>query len=346
MSEKTRKKIKTGGIITALLLGSYLMIKYIFPLVWPFMLAYGLAVIIYPVVRFLRDKLHFHKNTAVIMTLIFALCVILLAIVFLSDKIVVQIMRLTEKWPVYEEKFFMYLKEICGVAESTFNIESNAVYVKVCDSMCTMFDNWQNNLMPLLMNNSLQTLRVFIDGIIVVVLTIMAVFYMTRDMEHLRKTDSRNIFHEEIEYLRGLVSRILKAYIKSQLIIMAIVALVCTIGLAFIGNSYNILLGILIGVLDALPLFGVGAVMIPWSIVYIFMGNYLNAAILFTVFIACYLIREFLEPRLMGQKIGLSPMASLISIYIGYQLFGFLGMIAGPLIYVFVREVASSISVE
>ena len=82
--------------------------------------------------------------------------------------------------------------------------------------------------------------------------------------------------------------------------------------------------------------------MVPWSIVYIFTGHYLNAAIMLTLFIVCYFVREFLEPKLMGQSIGMSPIASLISIYVGYQLFGFLGMIAGPLVYVLVREVIVS----
>ena len=74
------------------------------------------------------------------------------------------------------------------------------------------------------------------------------------------------------------------------------------------------------------------------------MGEYMKATILFVIFIVCYLTREFLEPRLMGQKIGMTPITTLISIYIGYQLFGFLGMIAGPLVFVLIREILEKIN--
>jgi predicted PurR-regulated permease PerM len=111
-----------------------------------------------------------------------------------------------------------------------------------------------------------------------------------------------------------------------------------------IGNNYYIVLGIIIGILDALPLIGVGAVMVPWSVIYIAMGSYYKAAVLFVMFLLCYFIREYLEPRLMGKHMGITPIASLLSIYVGYGLFGFLGMIVGPLVYVLIREIVGRYS--
>lgn len=344
MTVKGRKKLKVAAYGGGLIIASYLAIRYVFPLVWPFIVAYGLAVLIYPIVRFLREKLHFHRNAATALTLVFTLVGLSAVFVLLIDKILGQIMELAEKWPSYEKKILGYLRDMCYAIERLLKIDADEVYGRVCDGFVNVVDSWQGRIMPILMNNSFNTLMVLIDVIIVIALTIMAVFYMTRDMDKLRETDKNNLFYEEIKYFRGLTSRIIRAYIRSQLIIMSIVAAICSLGLAFIGNNYYILLGIIIGIMDALPLIGVGAVMIPWSIVYVFMGQYLKAAIMFTIFIACYLLREFLEPRLMGQRIGISPIASLVSIYVGYQLFGFLGMIAGPLIYVLVREVISGYS--
>lgn len=339
MSEQTKKKLKLSGIAVALVLLSCAFIEYIFPLVWPFILAYGLATLIFPVVRFLRDKLHFHKNTAAAVTLVFVLGALSLGIFYLVDAIAGQIMAFADKWPEYQEKFLGYLRNLCGIMESSLHMERGVVYNHVCDGVDTFIVSWQDKIMPLLMNNSWQTLMVLMDIIIVVALTVMAIFYMVRDMEKLRNVREDNLFYKEIMYLKGLVSRIVKAYVKAQFIIMAIVAAICALGLAIIGNDYNIVIGIIIGVSDALPLIGAGTILIPWSIVYIFMGEYMKAAILFVIFIICYLTREFLEPRLMGQKIGMTPIATLVSIYVGYQLFGFLGMIAGPLVYVMIREI-------
>ena len=335
------KKIKVLLVGGGLIAGAYVAIKYLLPLVWPFILSYGLAVLIFPVVRFLRDKLHFHKNAATGLTLIFALGGITALISMLAYKITAQIMELAKNWPSYQEKFLGYLHNICTLVEKTIKIDGNAMYERICENICNAIDGWQKQIMPAIMNNSFQTLMIFIDVVVVIALTVMAVFYMTRDMDDIRKIDENNLFFKELNYFKGLMSRILRAYIRSQVIIMSIVAVICCVGLAAVGNNYYMLIGILIGILDALPLFGVGAVMVPWSIVYVFTGDYFKAAVMFTVFMACYLVREFLEPRLMGQSVGMSPIASLVSIYAGYQLFGFLGMIAGPLIYVFVREVIS-----
>lgn len=344
MSWQMKRKLELLGIAVLLVLLACVFIEYIFPLVWPFILAYGLAILISPVVRFLKDKLHFHKNAAAALTLVFALSGLAIGIFFLVDAIAGQLMAFAEEWPRYQEKFLGYLKNVCGMMESSFNMERGVVYDHVCDGVSRFVVSWQEKIMPLVMNNSFQTLLALMDVIIVVALTVMAVFYMVRDIEKIRKVSQKNIFYKEIVYIKGLVSRILKAYVRSQFIIMSVVAAICAIGLAMVGNRYNIVIGIIIGVFDALPLIGAGTVLIPWSIVYIFMGEYMKAAILFVIFIICYLTREFLEPRLMGQKIGMTPISTLISIYVGYQLFGFLGMIAGPLVYVMIREILEKVN--
>ncbi len=344
MTGQTRKKLELLGIALLLVVIACIFIEYIVPLVWPFILAYGLAILISPIVRFLKNKLHFHKNAATGLTLVFAIGGIAVAFYFLIDAVITQIMAFVNEWPRYQSEFFRYLRNICGVMEDSLHMDEGVVYKRVCDGVDRFVVSFEERIMPLVMNNSLQTLLVLMDVVIVVALTVMAVFYMARDMEKIRKINTNNIFYNELMYIKGLISRILRAYVRSQAIIMSIVAAICAMGLAIIGNKYNIVLGIIIGIFDALPLIGAGTVLIPWSVIYIFMGEYVKAAILFVIFIICYLAREFLEPRLMGQKIGMTPIATLISIYIGYQLFGFVGMIAGPLVYVMIREILEKIN--
>lgn len=344
MTWQMQKKLELVGIAISLVLFACVFIEYIFPLVWPFILAYGLAILISPVVRFLINKLHFHKNAAAALTLMLALGGLAVILYFLLSSVVSQVMAFVDEWPGYQEKFLMYLRNVCGVMEDSFHMEQGVVYERVCSGVDKFMVSFEERIMPMVMNNSLQTLLALMDIIIVVALTVMAVFYMVRDIEKIRKISSKNIFYKELVYIKRLISRVLKAYVRSQAIIMSAVAAICAIGLALIGNRYNVVIGIIIGIFDALPLIGAGTVLIPWSIIYIFMGEYIKATILFVIFIICYLTREFLEPRLMGQKIGMTPIATLISIYIGYQLFGFVGMIAGPLVYVMIREILEKVN--
>ena len=97
------------------------------------------------------------------------------------------------------------------------------------------------------------------------------------------------------------------------------------------GNEYAVLLGISIAIFDAFPLMGSGVVLIPWSILEIVGKNYYEAAILLTIFCVITFLREILEPRLIGKEIGLKPLYILISVYVGIQLFGIMGVILGPI---------------
>ena len=339
MTRITKKKITTLALIGGLFVASYLTLKYVVPLIWPFILAYAIALLVHPIVKFLVEKLHFHKNAATILTMCFTMLGIGAILFFVVNGIIVQSIKLIEKWPEYEEMLMESTKNICRSIEGFFNMRKGTIYDTVSDGAANAMENWQRSVMPAIMNNSLKTIMTMVNVVIFIVLTIMAIFYLTRDMDKYKRVSESNIFYKEIRYVKGLVTRIIKAYVRSQFIIICAVAFVCSIGLLIIGNDYYILLGIIIGLLDALPLIGVGVVMIPWSVIYFFMGSYYKAMILLVVFILCYFVREFLEPRLMGKQMGITPIASLMSIYVGYGLFGFLGMIVGPLIYVLIREI-------
>jgi predicted PurR-regulated permease PerM len=109
-----------------------------------------------------------------------------------------------------------------------------------------------------------------------------------------------------------------------------------TLGLARIQNG--VLWGILAGVLDAFPFIGTGVVLVPLGIVQIVQGRYGTALVCGLLYVACIFLRELLEPRLIGRRIGVPPIAVLLSIYVGIRLFGVWGIVKGPLGFVVIRE--------
>ena len=133
------------------------------------------------------------------------------------------------------------------------------------------------------------------------------------------------------------------AYFRSQLLIMAMVAIICVIGLVLIKNQYALLLGLGIALLDALPVIGSGMILIPWSIMMLFDGNIYAAAILITTYLICQIIREVLEPKLIGNRIGVKPLYTLISMYMGLKLFGVAGFILGPVALIIIITIVKVI---
>jgi predicted PurR-regulated permease PerM len=90
-------------------------------------------------------------------------------------------------------------------------------------------------------------------------------------------------------------------------------------------------MGIGIGILDALPIFGTGTILIPWAILCFFGKNWGEGLILLALYLICYFMRELLEAKLMGSRVGLTSLETLISMYVGLQLFGIAGLFLGPI---------------
>ena len=120
------------------------------------------------------------------------------------------------------------------------------------------------------------------------------------------------------------------AWLRTQFVIMAVTSILCILGLFLIGNSYSLLLGIGIGILDALPIFGTGTVLIPWGIVMLLQKKWKEGLVILALYVVCYFVREILEARIMGNKVGLSALETLISMYVGLKLFGIAGFLLGP----------------
>ena len=128
------------------------------------------------------------------------------------------------------------------------------------------------------------------------------------------------------------------AYVKTQVILILLVSITCTIGLFFIKNPYALLFGLAIGIFDAFPVLGSGLILIPWAVISFIRGRVVAGAVLLTLYGICQFLREYLEPKLLGGKMGISPVHSLMSVYIGYELFGFLGLFLGPFGLVLVKS--------
>jgi predicted PurR-regulated permease PerM len=127
-------------------------------------------------------------------------------------------------------------------------------------------------------------------------------------------------------------------YIKSQGIIILFISILSAITLGLAGIKSGPLWGILTGLLDALPLIGSGIVLIPLAITQLFYGLYGRAIACIVLYCCCALLREFLEPRLIGRRMGIPAISVLIAIYAGVKLFGIWGIIKGPLGFMIIYQ--------
>ena len=181
-----------------------------------------------------------------------------------------------------------------------------------------------------LMDRSVSALRVAVAGIVLFFIYFVAVLLTLQEMDDIREKRSRSAFRREFLVVGERIASVVSAWLKTQAFILFLTSVVCIFGLAVIGNPYSFLFGCGIGILDALPVLGAGTVLIPWGVALLFQKAWKKAAVIFGIYVVCYFLRQISEARLMGKQVGLSPLGSLVSMYVGLKLFGLSGLILGP----------------
>jgi len=134
--------------------------------------------------------------------------------------------------------------------------------------------------------------------------------------------------------------RMLLSYLKSQLIIMSVVGGICSIVFWLMGYPSPFFWGYLVGFLDMLPFIGAGITLLPLAVLELILGGAGKAVVLVLLYVVCYFVRQFMEPRLIGKRIGIHPLIMLVSVFAGVKLYGLPGILTGPLSYLLIRELA------
>ncbi len=166
--------------------------------------------------------------------------------------------------------------------------------------------------------------------IVNIFMVILSAYFFVADREELlvwlKKVTPKSVY-TRVQMAAGHFKSAVGGYFIAQFKIMAVVSNILFIGLALLRVEYAIVLAILIGFLDFLPFFGTGTAFIPWCIYTVLTGNYVRALILFAIYVITQVVRQLIQPKLVGDEVGLKPLPTLLLIYIGYQLGGFVWMI-------------------
>ena len=142
------------------------------------------------------------------------------------------------------------------------------------------------------------------------------------------KTSGKTVFIDLKKALFG--------FIKAQLTLISITAVIILIGLLILRVDYAITIALVAGIVDIIPYLGTGVVFVPW-IIYVAIGGDMGLAIgLGVLYIVVLVQRQIMEPKILSSNIGLDPLATLIALFVGFKLIGFLGLIVGPVTLVII----------
>jgi sporulation integral membrane protein YtvI len=332
-------RLKNSGVVIGIIAAVYLSFRYMLPLIIPFFIAYLIVLCINPLVEKVHKKSKINKGLITSILLILVIGIAGISIKTLLEKLIMQCKHLIENSQVYEVYLIKALGDCSDMIEGVVGIDAASLQDYFVRHITLAFSRMKEELPPFLMSKSVWYLKEMIEFTAAFVITIVSVILLEKDYNEIKEKMNRSFYWKKTSGILERVGKSGGAYLKAQGIIMLVIAAICTAGLFILRNPYALILGVAIGLLDALPVFGTGTVFIPWAVIKFLQGDFILAAIYVTLWLVTCITREFLEPKLIGKKLGLYPIAVIMTIYIGIYVYGISGVLLGPLSLLIILEI-------
>ncbi len=299
----------------------------------PFVIGWIIALIANPLVKFLERKLKIVRRHSSAVIVILVLALVIGAGYFLVSWLVTQVNGLVGELPAIYELVVAELEEILGRFDRLavlFPDNMQAGGQKLIGSLGQSLNVLVEKVASPTVEAAGSVARSIPSVLVSVIVTILSSYFFIADQDRIMERIRRYLPERTGRYLgrlRGDIWHLVGGYFLAQFKIMFVVALILMAGFLILGIRYGILLAIGIAMLDFLPLFGTGTVLIPWAVFQLLRGEYALAAGLGLLYVLSQVIRQIVQPKLVGDTMGLNPMATLFLLYLGFKVQGISGMI-------------------
>ncbi|MDE5891987.1 MAG: AI-2E family transporter [Acetatifactor sp.] len=333
------EKVRESKIITLLLIIAvvYFFLQYLTPLFSPILVAMLFVTIFGPFLKKLQ-KLHIHRQLGAILLLVFGGGLLVVMVWVLFSWVVGSLPEWVGQLEALEQDLQQLIQKGSSIIGEVLGIDGEYLESTLLARLEEGMNYLQTEGAAGMLSGSLQYLKklALLGGFIVTF--IIAAVLLARDYDKIMNNLlDREEFHVLLEVICGVI-RYIATFVRAQLVIMSAISLLAGVVLSVSGIRHGALWGLLAGLLDALPFIGTGIVMMPLAVAALFQGNYGSAVVCLVLYAACVFLRELLEPRLIGKRMGISPIAVLMAVYAGIQLFGLWGIIKGPLGFMMIYQ--------
>lgn len=340
--------VKKICVLVGITLLIYVAFRFLLPLVVPFVIACVVSVIYYPFLRKLyrnSDMWEGRKKKWILaLSVVIFYVIILVLLSVLCMYVLGQCESIWLNFPFYQARFLGLVKDCCQQVDVFLHINEGTSFTYIEGIVSTVSSNDLSALLPKMTGYSIQFASKMFGLVFEMIVTIMATFFLIQDYDVLRANLLKTDIGKNICNMITKCKDTLKSYIKAQGLIMLFDGGLCTLAFLVIGQPYFLVLGPLVAVLDALPVLGAGVFLIPFALYLVVAGEAGKALVIFLAYIGCVVIRQLTEPRLIGSKMGLRPIYTLLSMYVGFQLFGVIGFVLGPVGVLIGQEIYKSVN--
>lgn len=319
-------------------------LKFLLPIIIGMLIAFSIE----PVVSFVEKKSKMDRGLIVGIVLTAIFCFFGYIFALLISRLTFELGKLISTLPNYYYYYDLVFNKISAYLEyfSTKIPEEILKYAeKNLNQILSTMTGLLSNFYSFLMGKITMVPNIFVNMFIFIIFVFLFSYFFSKEKKHVLKflmkilpdTLQDKIKKVQIELLISFINMV-----KAQIILVIISTTITIIGFYILKVDYALTLGLICGLLDILPLFGPSLIFLPWIIFSAIMGNISFAAGLLILYIIMIGSRQIFQAKIIGQNLGIDPLLTLISIYLGIVIFGFIGLFVGPLVVVIMRALMHS----
>jgi sporulation integral membrane protein YtvI len=323
-----------------LIAGIFLAIL-IFVLPWalrffmPFVIGWIISLLANPLVHFLERRVKMLRKHSSALIIVTALAIVVACVYFGGGLLVREGLNLLRDLPEILDSLQLNMLATLDKLSSRVSFlpdDTVGILDNLGDNITDYFTTAIRQIDLSTIGAASSVVKNVAEGFLMAVMTILSAYFFIADRDKLTE-GVKNMLPEaqlsRINLIKQNFVDALGAYIKAQFKIMLIMLVILFVGFELLDVRYSFFLAILVAFLDFLPFLGTGTILWPWILMDVVGGRYFHAVCLGIIYLVCQLVHQLLQPKLVGDGIGISPFATLVFMFIGYRVKGVLGMILG-----------------
>lgn len=318
--------------IFAVILGSILAFKFI-RFFMPFAIGWLIALIANPLVRILEKRMKVARKHTSMLLIIAVLAAIIGGIYFVGMKAVQEAGSLIDQAPQIYTSFREDFQEAGDNLSMIIEELPEGVQEGISDfqnSLGDIIGTAVGKISQITVDQASSFAKNLPSILIAIIFTILSAYFFIADRDKILefgREHTPQIIQDKWKILEKCFKSIFGGYFKAQFKIMGVVFVILSIGFLILKVNFGIVVAILVSFLDMLPFFGTGTALIPWALFKILSGDMQYAVGLIILYLTTQLVRRIIEPKVVGDSMGIDPLWTLICMYTGYRVAGVLGMI-------------------
>jgi sporulation integral membrane protein YtvI len=307
---------------------------------FPFLLALVIAILIDPLIVLLMKATKMNRFISSTITCTIFLLGMLGVFYLIGLKVFTELNELARRTPEWAKEIEFYVNQALtgnGVLYDAFpdewagNIQSTLQYG--ADGLVSGLNSLISTVSGLFLNVA----KVIPNLLIFCIVFFIALYLFSYSLDRLKGSFLSLFAEESRSKMESVLIKLREAiigFMRAQIFISILTYIVALLGLIIIGVDYAMAIAFIIILVDLLPILGTGSVIVPWAIYNIIIGDVGTAIGLLILFIVITVFRRIIEPKILGDAVGIGALPILVSLYVGFELVGVVGIFLGPILVI------------